>query len=269
MLSFPTTTAKENLKKNYHSSTIQRALDILNLFKVHTTMSFAEIQEILGFNKSTLFRVLSTLQANKYLRKGEQGQYQLGLNVFILGNSVSREYQLKNVVSPYLEAVSQGIELTVHLGILDGMDVIIVAKAEPNKRIRMVSRIGGSVPAHCTGQGKTLLAFSPKETVEKIINTQGLQRFTPNTICTADGLFEELGAIRSRGCAIDNSEHERHIRCVAVPILDEIGKIEAALSITGTVFDFPDDHAIQKSVNLLEEVRDKIRIELGYANKAS
>ena len=71
MLSFPTTNAKENLKKNYHSSTIQRALDILNLFKVHTTMSFAEIQEILGFNKSTLFRVLSTLQANKYLRKGE------------------------------------------------------------------------------------------------------------------------------------------------------------------------------------------------------
>ena len=255
---------RENLKKNYHSSTIQRALDILYLFKVHTALSFAEIQESLGFNKSTLFRVLSTLQANNYLRKDEGGKYQLGLNVFILGNSASREYQLKNVASPYLETLAQKIDLTVHLGILDGVDVIIVEKAEPNKRLRMVSRIGGSVPAHCTGQGKTLLAFSPKETVEKIINAQGLQRFTPNTICTADALFVELQAIRSRGYAIDNSEHERHIRCVAVPILDGTGKIEAALSITGTVFDFPDDHSIGKSVNLLEEVRDKIRMELGY-----
>ena len=257
---------KENLKKNYHSSTIQKALDILYLFKVHTTLSFAEIQESLGFNKSTLFRVLSTLQANNYLRKDERGKYRLGLNVFILGNSASREYQLKNVASPYLEEVAQNIELTVHLGILDGMDVIIVEKAEPNKRLRMVSRIGGSVPAHCTGQGKTLLAFSPKETVEKIINTQGLQRFTPNTICTADALFVEFQAIRSRGYAIDNSEHERHIQCVAVPILNGTGKIEAALSITGTVFDFPDDHSIRKAVNLLEEVRDKIRMELGYTS---
>ena len=268
-LLFPTLVMNENLKKNYHSSTIQRALDILNLFKVHTTLSFAEIQEILGFNKSTLFRVLSTLQANKYLRKNKQGQFQLGLNVFILGNSVSREHQLKNVVSPYLERITQHLDLTVHLGILDGTDVIIIGKAEPNKRIRMVSRIGGSVPAHCTGQGKTLLAFSPKETVEKIINIQGLPRFTPHTICTADALFEELGAIRTRGYAIDNSEHERHIRCVAVPILDEAGKIEAALSITGTIFDFPDEHTIRKSVDLLQEARDNIRKELGYTGVTS
>lgn len=93
------------------------------------------------------------------------------------------------------------------------------------------------------------------------IDTQGLQRFTPNTIYTADVLFEELGAIHSRGYAIDNSEHERHTRCTAIPILDGTGKIKAALSITGTVFDLPDDHTIRKPVSLLEEVGDKIRIE--------
>jgi IclR family KDG regulon transcriptional repressor len=148
---------RENLKKNYHSSTIQRALDILYLFKVNTALSFAEIQESLGFNKSTLFRVLSTLQANNYLRKDEGGKYQLGLNVFILGNSASREYQLKNVASPYLETLAQKIDLTVHLGILDGVDVIIVEKAEPNKRLRMVSRGLGPSPLH--GPGKNPSGF--------------------------------------------------------------------------------------------------------------
>ena len=128
---------------------------------------------------------------------------------------------------------------------------------------------GGKVEFGLTHKVNFPYTSFPKSEFLSNTDTQGLQGFTPNTICTADVLFEELVAIRSRGYAIDNSEHERHIRCTFVPILNGTGKIKAALSITGTVFYFPDDHAIRRSVNLLEEVRDKIRIELGYANKTS
>jgi DNA-binding IclR family transcriptional regulator len=255
------------MEKSYHSSTIQRALDILTLFKDYKTLSFSEIKKLLGYNKTTLFRVLSTLQHNRYLNKKDNGGYQLGLNIFILGNRISAEYQLKKVAAPWMKKLAERTDLTVHLGILDGTNVIIIEKAEPNRMIQMVSRIGSSVPAHCTGQGKTLLAFSPKETVEKIINIQGLPRYTPQTITTADHLFTELANIRKLGFTIDNSEHEKDIRCVAVPILNETGKIEAALSITGTTTDFPGDDKTKKYTDILIEVREKIREEMGYGSK--
>ena len=252
------------MEKGYHSSTIQRALDILNLFKDHKTLSFTEIQKLLRYNKTTLFRVLSVLQHNRYLTKNEDGGYQLGLNIFILGNRMSAEYQLKKIAAPFMKKLAEETDLTVHLGILEGTNVVIIEKAEPNRMIQMVSRIGSSVPAHCTGQGKTLLAFSPKATVEKVINSQGLTRYTPQTITTANHLFEELANIRRLGYAVDNSEHEKDIRCVAVPILNETGKIEAALSITGTTTNIQGEETIKKYKDLLIEVREEIGNEMGY-----
>ena len=222
------------------------------------------MQQLLGFNKSTLFRVLSTLSSNKYLSKDEIGRYELGVNMFILGIRISREYQLKNVATPLMKELSEQLDLTAHLGILDGTRVVIIEKTDPHRNIRMVSRIGSTVPVHCTGQGKTLLAFSSRETIEKIINAQGLNRYTPNTVTTADGLFEELETIRKRGYAIDNSEHEKNIRCVAVPVLNEAEQIEAALSITGTIIDFPDEETMHSTAEILKEIRDKIRGKMGY-----
>jgi IclR family KDG regulon transcriptional repressor len=257
------------MKREYHSSTIQRALDILNLFKEHKRLSFTDIQEYVGFNKSTLFRVLSTLCDNRYLRRDAQGRYELGLNIFILGRRISGEHQLRNISLPHMKRCSEEMDLTCHLGILDGLRVVIIEKTAPQRNVVMVSRIGGSVPAHCTGQGKTLLAYSPRETVERIVRTNGLERYTPHTITTEDGLFKELQNIRERGYAIDNSEHEKNIHCVAVPILNESGEIEAALSVTGLVFDFQDEETIEKTAGVLKALRDKISEEMGYTTKGS
>ena len=69
----------------------------------------------------------------------------------------------------------------------------------------------------------------------------------------------ELETVRARGTAIDNAEHEKNIRCLAVPIFNESGKIEAALSGAGTTLDIPDEKSIQKAIDRLKEARDKIR----------
>jgi len=128
----------------------------------------------------------------------------------------------------------------------------------------MVSRIGALVPAHCTGQGKALLAYSPRDKVEKIINTYGLHRYTPNTITTSNELFAELQNIRKCGYAIDNSEHEKHIHCIALPILNEFNELEAAISITGLVIDFPSQEVVNENIRLLQMTRDKIREKMNY-----
>lgn len=252
------------MKEEYRSSTIQRALDILNLFKDQPSLSFIDLQKKLGFNKTTLYRVLSTLQDNKYLKKEEGGKYGLGINLFILGNRISKEYQLINVSTPFMQDLSQSLDLTIHLGTLDGTNVILIQKVEPHRSIKMICQIGGYLPAHCTSLGKTLLAFSSKEAVQKVIGTQGLQRYTPHTFCTTESLLAELESTRSRGYALDNAEHEKNIRCVAVPILNDSGRIEAALGAAGTIMDLPDEESIRKTADTLKAVRDKISGEMGY-----
>lgn len=86
---------------------------------------------------------------------------------------------------------------------------------------------------HCTGVGKAILAFAPDEKVQQVVRTHGLPRFTANTITTLEALMEEMVATRRRGYAVDNMEHEWGIRCIAVPIRDENGRIHASMSISG------------------------------------
>lgn len=246
----------------YRSSTIQRALDILNLFKYNEKLSFTEINRQLGFNKSTLYRVLSVLQDNRFLARDQDGAYRLGFNVYVLGRSASEEYVLKNIALPHMRGLVARTDMTVHLGVLEGSEVVIIEKAEPNKSLRMFSRVGASVPVHCTGQGKLLLAFAPRQRAERIIAQHGLRRFTPNTMTTADELFQDLDRIRDLGYAVDNSEHERNIFCLAVPVPDHRGRIISALSITGTTPDFPDQAAVQETLALLTQARDAITKEM-------
>ncbi len=76
----------------------------------------------------------------------------------------------------------------------------------------------------------------------------------------------ELEAVRVRGYAMDNAEHEKNIRCLAVPFFSETGRIEAALSAAGTIIDIPDEESIQKTVDRLKDARDRIRLEMGYSD---
>jgi IclR family transcriptional regulator, KDG regulon repressor len=258
-------TNSRNPNLRYLSTTIQKGLDVLALFKDRSDLTFTDIHAALGLHKSTLFRILHTLEINSYLARDEDGRYALGLNLFILGNSFSRESHIRRVATPYLQELSQRISMTVQLGILEGTSVVILQKVDPPDSIRMFARVGAMVPAHCTGQGKTLLAFSARETVERVINTHGLQRFTANTLTTSNALFEELSAIRARGYTIDNSEHERHIKCIAAPILNTHGMVEAALSITGLVLDYPDHQSVELRAQQLLAVAEQIRKDLGFS----
>ena len=253
------------MEAKYTVDTIQKGINVLNLFKAHSKLSFTDIQKTLKYNKSTLFRILYTLEKNQYLLKDKHGRYELGLNIFILGNQLSRIGKLKKGSEVYLRELAEETNLTSHIGILEEMQVLIIEKYDPpNSSIKMVSRVGRSVPAHCTGQGKALLAYSSRKIVEKIINSYGLKYFTPNTITHPNNFFTELEKIKEQGYAIDNSEHEKHIHCIALPILNEFNELEAAISITGMVMDFLDEETFNKNIKWLQKTRDKIRERMNY-----
>jgi DNA-binding IclR family transcriptional regulator len=99
----------------------------------------------------------------------------------------------------------------------------------------MASAIGKIMPAHSTALGKSMLAHLPKDAVRRILEANGMPRRTPNTITDLRSFFQELGAIRGRGYAIDNVENEDGIRCVGAPIFDHRGQVAGAISLSGSM----------------------------------
>jgi DNA-binding IclR family transcriptional regulator len=135
-----------------------------------------------------------------------------------------------------MEAIREEFKETVHLGILDAnlMEVIYLEKLVGLLPVVMMgSRVGGRVPAHCTALGKCMLAYLPEGVVRDFYTHEGLRSFTPNTITDLDELVRELGETGQRGFAIDDTEHELGVKCVAAPVWNHEKEVAGAISVSG------------------------------------
>jgi DNA-binding IclR family transcriptional regulator len=158
----------------------------------------------------------------------------VGMRLFELGQQASRPIDLRDAAAPFLADLFEATGETVHLAVTEGTDVVYVQKLERRHGPRAPTRVGGRMPAYCTGVGKALLAHAPREQVTAVM-AGGLHRRTPRTV-TAPGLFErELARVRETGVAFEHEESCVGIACVASPVIGDDGTAVAAVSITGRV----------------------------------
>ena len=225
-------------------NSVVRALGILQAFaQVNEALTLGELSAKLGMPKSSVHRLVSTLEQEGFLaRHAESGRYRLGLAVLRLAGPAIASIDLRKIARPALEDLARELQDTVHLAVLDRGDVIYIDKIESPSRIQMVSHIGGRVPAHCTGLGKAMLAYLEPNEVRQIVEERGLSAYTPATITSMDVLTEELAAIRERGYAVDEGEHESMVRCVAAPIHDARRQVMGAVSATTVVAGWEAEH---------------------------
>lgn len=249
----------------YRIKVLEKALSVLELFdQPGLELTAAEIGKRLGMNKTTAFRVLSVLEHANYLERArESGGYRLGFMLHRLGSLVEGTAVIQRRARPFLEELKQQCDETVHLVVLNKGEALYLDKIEGRKAIRVVSRVGMTLPAHCSGVGKALLAHLPEEEVDEIIRSKGLARFTPNTITDREALAAELRLVRRNGYAVDNEEIELGLKCVAAPIRDSSGRVVAAVSISGPKFRF-DDGTMRELVSLLRRAAARISAALGY-----
>lgn len=198
-----------------------------------------ELSKALGLGKSTVHRLLTSLAARGYVRKNlENDRYRLGLKAFEVGSRALGQLTVRESVAPFLRSLAAASRETVHLGVLDGWEVVYVDKMESLQILQMYSAIGRRAPVHCTALGKILLAFQPEEEVERFLRRR-LRPYTPLTIVDPDKLREELERIRTAGIAIDNEEFEIGLKCVAAPVRDFGGRVVASLGIAGPAVRLP------------------------------
>ena len=205
-------------------------------------LSLAELGRRTGLAKATAHRVVSDLVRARMLERTTNG-YRLGGRVFELGMRASVERRLLEVATPFMEELRERTRETVHLGLLEGREVVYVAKIGGHGQAPSPSRLGGRMPLHCTAIGKTLLAHSPPQLLRDVV-AGGLERRTPRTLVAPGLLRRQLDRVIESGVAFEYEESAVGIVCLAAPVLDAEGRPVAAISVTGRVGRFePERHA--------------------------
>jgi len=246
-----------SLHNELPSIAVERALAILEDISHHRDgATNAEISRRLGIPKSSASYILRTLERRGYLRRhGETGRYRLGLKVLSLGREVLAGFEIGELAVPILRGVVERTQLTAHLAILDHGEAVYIAKVDAPGFIKMDTWVGRRMFVHSTSVGKALVAHLPRTEVEAILRQHGLKKRTPKTIGPPARFFAELERVRSQGYAVDDEENSVGARCLAVPIFDVLGRVEAALGISGTTTQIDEAH----TPKLVEVLRDAAR----------
>jgi DNA-binding IclR family transcriptional regulator len=213
------------------SQSLDRALALLDEL-AGGPKNLDQLAEVLGVHKSTVLRLLRTLESRRFVQRVDTRHYRLGTTLFDLAFRALDERDVRRAVEPAARELNAATGHTIHLASYEDGEVIYIDKYESRHNVRMYSRIGRRAPLHCTAVAKVLLAALPEIERSRVAEGIDYQRFTANTITGASAFLAELAVVRARGYAVDNAEHEDFIHCVAAPVRGARGEVLAALSLS-------------------------------------
>ena len=213
------------------TSVLGRAVLVLDSLAHGDVLGVSELARRTGLAKSTVHRLVGELARYDLVEVTREG-IRLGMRLFELGQNVPRQRSLMEAALPFMRDLQEATRETVHLAILDGTEVVYVEILHGADHPRLPSRVGGRMPAHATGVGKAILAFSSSSVVDAMI-AGGLERRTPHTLVMPGALRNELHRIAESRVSFDREESGPGIVCAASPIFGRNGEVVAAISLTG------------------------------------
>src|SRR5882724_6809368 len=251
-------------KRTYNITSLQRGLRLLDLFaSAERGLTASQITKLSRLPVSTVHRFLVNLESAGFLNCSGTGNHHLGIACFSIGQAAAGQLDIRRLSLPYLRELNQQTRETIHLTVRHGLSAVYVEKLDSPEPLRIYSRIGASVPLHCTAVGKVMLAYMPGDELDRVLPELDLKRRTPNSVGNLQELRTELFRVHKNGYASDLEEHELHIRCVAAPIWDHTGSVQSSLSITAPAFRMPVTR-LRQLAPLIQAAGLQISRELGY-----
>jgi DNA-binding IclR family transcriptional regulator len=213
------------------SQSLDRGLSVLSAL-ADGASTLDELAGELGVHKSTVLRLLRTLETQHFVQREGPRHYRLGSALFDLANRALESRDVRRGSASALAALNDRTGHTVHLATYEDGEVVYVDKYEGRHTVRMYSRIGKRAPLHCTAVGKVLVAALPAARRESVARGLGYPALTATTITSAEDYLAELEKVAERGYAVDNAEHEDFIHCLAAPVRGQGGAVLAAVSLS-------------------------------------
>ena len=213
------------------NQSIQRAIAVLEMCS-QQPRSAVDIAEHLQVHRSTVTRILQVLSDAALIQRTPTGRYAPGLRLVALGQSALENYDLGADLHPFIVQLSERTGQTVQFAQMVADSITYVDKIEPPAAIRLDTRIGAPVVEQTAGVAKAILAYAPRDKVERRLETWDWQRYTDSTIMTPEKYLERLDEAREKGWTYDDGEYEELSNCIAAPIRDHTGTVIGAVSIT-------------------------------------
>ncbi len=212
-------------------TSLGRGLAVLSVFSQHPReVTMSQISSDTGISRAAVRRVLYTLEKLGYV--GEQGRgYVLLPRVLGMGGAYVASSSMTAAAQPVLDALRDDVHESCSLGVLDGDDILYVARAETVRIMSIGLRAGSRLPAYCTSMGRVLLAALPRDTLEGYLERTPLRPRTERTVTRMEDFLELLEKVRREGVSLVDQELEIGLRSIAVPVRSRSGEVVAALNI--------------------------------------
>lgn len=210
--------------------------------------------------KSNVHRLLQTLINLGYVKKSDDSDYTASLRVWELGSRIISRVNVRGVANPFMQALAETTNETVHLSEFHDTEVLYVDKIESREPVRAYTQLGGRAPAYCTATGKAMLAFQSIDIIRKAM--ADAQAHTPKTLSDVDKFLAEANDIRARRFAVNRGEWRSDIIGIAAPIFCASGKVEGALGLSAPASRTKESDLVKLAPNLIEYA-EKISRALG------
>jgi len=218
-------------RPQYPIDSVDNALKILLLLGERSELRLTEVAEYLGVASSTAHRLLAMLQYRGFVRQeGRSKAYLPGTALTGVAFSILQRFDVRQTLHPVLEQLNQETTETVHVAVLDGLTVRFIDAIESPRAVRVASRLGQSMPAHCTSSGKAMLAGLPTEQLHRLYPQEELVGLTERSIRSRTALEKELAGIRRRGYSSSSEESEEGVSSIAVAFPTERTTLRLAMN---------------------------------------
>jgi len=240
---------------------LTRALRILRALGARGEgMTLSELAETTGLPPSTTHRLLTTLEAERFVRPDQHGgTWRVGVAAFYVGSAFAGARDKMALARPYLSRLMELTGETSNLFVESDGETVCIGQIESRHAMRAITGVGGRVQMHCSAAGKVLLAFADPIRRNALLSKMAMPALTDHTITTQADLERAIEEVRTLGYAVDDEEHLLGLRCVAAPIIDETGRAAAAISVSGPTARINEQRLLQLGQTVAQVAQEAAR----------
>jgi IclR family transcriptional regulator, pca regulon regulatory protein len=210
---------------------LERGLLVVRALSSPEPQALSDVARTTGLSRAAARRFLLTLEQLGYVRQA-RGRFALTPRVLELGYAYLSSLTLPEVAQPHLERLVGEVQESSSVSLLDGDDVVYVARVATRRIMSVTISVGTRFPAYATSMGRVLLAALPDDEVDAKLSRADLRKLTARTIISAEDLHDEIERVRRQGYAIVDEELEAGLRSIAAPIHDSAGVVTAAVNLS-------------------------------------
>jgi DNA-binding IclR family transcriptional regulator len=269
--SVPASAVRDEEDDVYLSPPVLRAVRLLrHIIEGNHVTSISRTSRDLGINRTTLLRLLRTLQSERFIEPRSDGNgWRIGVGFIGLAAQALHSEDILPISAPALTDLAEALDLSAHLGVLDGLEIVYLLRRTPNHPFASNIRVGSRLPAHATNMGRIILAHLPSERVDRMYAGAVFDAVTPYTAVTLAQLHAQLQADRAAGLAWSDGNYEPGISSVAAAILDATGAPVAAINVSGRSADFAGDARRAQIADAVTATASDISQRLGWRDQAT